>query len=58
MYAAHYDRLEVVQFLWRKGAKIDAKNKNGKNAQEMAEASGNKKIVEFLKKVKKCMSYR
>ncbi len=51
MYAARYNRLEIIKILVEKGAKIKTKNHKGFNAIKFAEISNAKEAVILLKKL-------
>ncbi|WP_025742926.1 ankyrin repeat domain-containing protein [Aquimarina pacifica] len=51
MYAARYNRLEIIKVLVEKGAKIKTKNRKGYNAIKFAEISNAKEAVALLKEL-------
>ena len=46
--AAYYGKMDVVQLLLDKNVVVDAKNKDGKTPQDLAEERGYKKLAELL----------
>ncbi|EZH74699.1 hypothetical protein ATO12_13100 [Aquimarina atlantica] len=53
MYAARYNRLEIIKLLVANGAKINTKNAKGYTAIKYAELSGAKEAVTLLLELKK-----
>ncbi|WP_074408371.1 MULTISPECIES: ankyrin repeat domain-containing protein [Aquimarina] len=53
MYAARYNRLEIIKLLVANGAKINIKNAKGYNAIKYAELSGAKEAAVLLLELKK-----
>ncbi len=53
MYAARYNRLEIIKLLVANGAKINTKNAKGYTAMKYAELSGAKEAVALLLELKK-----
>jgi len=49
MIASFYGHKEVVELLLKKGADVNAKDKNGRTALMIASKKGHKEIVELLK---------
>ena len=49
MYAAKYNRLDVLKLLVEKGAKLDVKSEKGMTAQKYAEASNAKDALAYIK---------
>jgi ankyrin repeat protein len=53
MYAARYNRVEIIKLLVANGAKINTKNTKGYNAMKYAELSGAKEAMALLLELKK-----
>ena len=53
MYAARYNRVEIIKLLVANGAKINTKNTKGYNAMKYAELSGAKEAMTLLLELKK-----
>ncbi|PKV49772.1 ankyrin repeat protein [Aquimarina sp. MAR_2010_214] len=53
MYAARYNRLEIIKLLVANGAKINVRNTKGYNAMKYAELSGAKEAKTLLLELKK-----
>nr|WP_321245756.1 ankyrin repeat domain-containing protein [uncultured Psychroserpens sp.] len=51
MYAAKYNRLDVLKLLVEKGAKLDVKSAKGMTAQKYAEASNATDALAYIKKL-------
>ncbi|MEM5564071.1 ankyrin repeat domain-containing protein [Psychroserpens sp. AS72] len=49
MYAAKYNRLDILKLLVEKGAKLDVKSAKGMTAQKYAEASNAKDALAYIK---------
>lgn len=49
MYAAKYNRVDILKLLVENGAKLNLKSPKGKTAQHMAEASNAKDTLAYLK---------
>lgn len=49
MYAAKYNRLDVLKLLVEKGAKLDVESAKGMTAQKYAEASNAKDALAYIK---------
>ena len=52
MYAAEKGHIEIVKLLLDHGADINAKDKDGKTALDLARENNKEKIVEYLKQAK------
>ncbi|WP_024772785.1 ankyrin repeat domain-containing protein [Aquimarina macrocephali] len=53
MYAARYNRLEIIKLLVANGAKINLKNTKGYTAMKYAEISGAKEAMTLISELKK-----
>ncbi|WP_106793122.1 ankyrin repeat domain-containing protein [Aquimarina sp. Aq78] len=53
MYAARYNRLEIIKLLVANGAKINLKNTKGYTAMKYAEISGAKEAMALISELKK-----
>lgn len=53
MYAARYNKVEIVKLLLENGAKVNLKDEKGFNALKHAELSNATETVEFLKAYQK-----
>ncbi|WP_378183066.1 ankyrin repeat domain-containing protein [Aquimarina sp. SS2-1] len=51
MYAARYNRVDIIRVLVGKGAYIQAKDKNGNTAMKFAELSNAKEAMALLKEL-------
>lgn len=51
MYAARYNRVEIIKLLVNKGAKIKTKNDKGYNAMKYAEFSNAKEAIAILEEL-------
>ncbi|WP_299228615.1 ankyrin repeat domain-containing protein [uncultured Psychroserpens sp.] len=49
MYAARYNRLDILKLLVEKGADIDARGKKGMTAKKYAKASNAKEVLDYIK---------
>jgi len=52
MYAAKYNRLDILKLLIDKGAKLDVKSEKGMTAQQFAERSQAKDALAYIKGLK------
>jgi len=50
MFAARYNKIEILKFLLSKGARLDEKDENGFTALKYAELSNAKEAIQLLKK--------
>lgn len=48
MYAAKYNKVEILELLVKKGADLDRRSENGFTAKRYAQLSNAKEVLEFL----------
>ncbi|HEV2601499.1 MAG TPA: ankyrin repeat domain-containing protein [Candidatus Babeliales bacterium] len=53
MYAVEQDKIRVVEYLVGAGVDLDAKNSDGKTAEQMAESTSRSRIAHYLQEYKK-----
>jgi ankyrin repeat protein len=53
MYACHNNQKEIADILIKNGADVERKNKDGKNARDIARAAGNQDIIKLIQTMDK-----